>query len=85
MDDPTTTGRERVTVTVADAGLDRFDDVVGRLQAEGMDVEQALGSIGIVVGSVPEGGRAAISALPDVAAVEGEHRFQLPPPGSEIQ
>ena len=50
-----------------------------------MEVEQALGSLGIVVGSVPEGGRAAISALPDVAAVEGEHRFQLPPPDADVQ
>lgn len=85
MDDGTTTGRERVTVTVAEAGLDRFDSVVGRLEAEGMEVEQALGALGIVVGSVPEGGRAAISALPDVAAVEGEHRFQLPPPDADVQ
>ena len=85
MDDRVTTGRERVTVTVADDGRDRFDDVVGRLQAEGMEVEQALGSLGIVVGSVPEGGRAAISALPDVAAVEGEHRFQLAPPDADVQ
>jgi hypothetical protein len=77
--------RERVTVTVADAGRDRFDDVVGRLQAEGMEVEEALGSLGIVVGSVGEGGRAAISALPDVAAVEGEHRFHLPPPDADVQ
>jgi hypothetical protein len=79
------TGRERVTVTVADTGLSRFDDVIGQLQAEGMDVEQALGSIGIVVGSVPAGGRAAISGLPDIAAVEGENTFQLPPPDADIQ
>jgi hypothetical protein len=78
-------GRERVTVTVADAGRDRFDDVVGRLQADGMEVEQALGSLGIVVGSVPAGARAAITALPDIAAVEGETRFQLPPPDADVQ
>ena len=85
MADQAASGRERVTVTVAGSGLARIDDLVGRLQSEGMEVEQVLGSLGIVVGSVPAGGRAAITALPDVAAVEGETTFQLPPPDNEVQ
>ncbi|MEA2828951.1 MAG: hypothetical protein QOG43_3390 [Actinomycetota bacterium] len=83
--DRETAARERVTVTVADSGRARIDDLVRRLEAEGMEVEQVLGSIGMVTGSVPAGGRAAITALADVAAVEGENGFQLPPPDADIQ
>ncbi len=81
----TADGGERVTVTVTDDGLDRIDELVERLRAEGMDVEQVLGSLGIVVGSVPAGRRAAISGLDDVAAVEGETAFELAPPDAEVQ
>lgn len=76
---------QRVTVTLADAGLARIDDVVERLKGEGMAVEQVLGSLGIIVGSVPAGRRAAITALADVAAVEGETTFELAPPDAEVQ
>ncbi|MEA2685000.1 MAG: hypothetical protein QOE93_195 [Actinomycetota bacterium] len=76
---------ERVTVTVAEAGLARIDEVVERLRSEGMTVERVLGTLGLVIGSVARGRRAELAALPHVTAVEAETTFDLAPPEDEIQ
>jgi len=74
-----------ITVSVADDHLNLIDDVVGRLEAAGMHVEQVLRPIGMITGSVGPGARAALSELAGVAAVEAHRGVQLPPPAAEIQ
>jgi len=77
--------RRQVTVTVADSHAGDLADVVARLALAGLEVEQVLTAVGVITGSVEESQLAEIAALPGVAAVEEQTRFQLPPPDAEVQ
>ena len=72
---------ERITVTVTGDA----DAVAEQLRAAGVNVEQVLGEIGVITGSVPAGRRAALADVPGVLSVEAEQGFQLPPSDAEIQ
>jgi hypothetical protein len=72
-----------VTVTLTD-GAD-VGAVVDQLQRAGLTVDQVLGAIGVVTGSVAQQDRATLAGLDGVLAVEDDHTFQLPPPDSDIQ
>lgn len=76
---------ERITVTVGDNHIADAHGVAEQLTAAGMHVDQVLGAVGIITGSVPPERRAALEQLPAVAAVEGEHRFQIPSPEADVQ
>ena len=76
---------ERITVTVGDENLARVDEVAAACRAAGMTVDEVLGNVGIITGSVPAACRTAVEEVPGVNAVEGEQQFQLPPPDAEIQ
>ncbi len=76
---------EKITVTVGDDHVADLDRVAEQLRAAGMNVDQVLHAVGIITGSVPSERRAALERLPGVAAVEGEHTFQIPPPDAEVQ
>jgi hypothetical protein len=75
----------RVVVAVDDDSAHQLADVVDRLRAAGMAVEQVLEPIGTVTGSAaPE----ALPALADVAgvlSVEPDRGHQLPPPEHGVQ
>ncbi|GAA2572845.1 ketohydroxyglutarate aldolase [Pseudonocardia hydrocarbonoxydans] len=74
---------EQVTVSVDDAYVDRIDEVAQRCRAAGMDVQYVLAAVGMITGSVDTGElRTALGSVPGVAAVEQQHTFRLPPPGS---
>lgn len=75
----------RVTVTLTDAQAERAEEAAGRLRSAGMEVEQVLGSLGMVTGSVADERRAGLEALDGVASVSVERVVQLPDPGSDIQ
>jgi hypothetical protein len=75
----------RITVTIADDHLGRATEVADQLRAAGMTVEQVLGTVGIITGSVEAGQRASLQAVPGVVAVEEETTFQIAPPDAEIQ
>ena len=76
---------ENVTVTVADDQVGDINGVADQLKAAGMHIDQVLGAVGIITGSAPSERRNALERLPGVAAVEGEHRFQIAPPDAEVQ
>ena len=76
---------ERITVTIADDQIADIDAAAQRLREAGMEIDQVLGSVGVITGSVPASARSRIEAVPGVAAVEDETSFQLPPPDSEVQ
>ena len=76
---------DRVTVTIADDQLADIDSTVGRLREAGMKIDQVLGALGIVTGTIPASERSRFEALPGVAAVEDETSYQLSPPDSEVQ
>ncbi len=75
----------KVTVTVADDHLDHIEEVAQRLRSAGMTVDRVLGPVGIITGSLQPSGRPSIEAMAEVAAVEDDMEFQLPPPDSDLQ
>jgi hypothetical protein len=75
----------RVTVTVDDAHLDDVEGLAERLRAEGLEIDEVLGDIGVITGSVSADKRRSIDGLEGVAGVEEEATFQLPPPEAGIQ
>jgi hypothetical protein len=56
-----------------------------RLRAEGLEVDQVLGDIGVITGSVPADKRSSLDGLEGVAGVEEEATFQLPSPEAGVQ
>jgi hypothetical protein len=74
-----------VTVTVADSHTGELDAVAAALRGAGLDVESVLAALGVITGSVDDARLAAIAAVPGVAAVEEQARFQIPPPDADVQ
>ena len=74
-----------VTVTVDDEHVRAITDVAAALRDRGMHVEQVLGTVGAVTGSVPQELRQSLSDVVGVAHVSGEARVQLPPPDAPVQ
>jgi hypothetical protein len=74
-----------VSVTVAEAHRATMDGVVENLRAGGMEVEQVLGSLGIVTGSAPDGALDALRGIEGVDSVDAQLGYQLPPPDAPIQ
>jgi hypothetical protein len=72
-------------VTIADDQVADIDSTVDRLREAGMTVDQVLGAVGIVTGTVPASARSKVATVPGVAAVEDETSYQLPPPDSDVQ
>jgi hypothetical protein len=76
---------EKIAICVSDDHLDHIDEVVSRLEAAGVQVEQVLRPVGVITGSAPAPGWRALGTLTGVASVEVQRRVQLPPPDAEIQ
>ena len=74
-----------VSVTVGDDHRESMDGVVENLRASGMEVEQVLGSLGIVTGSAPDDSLDALRGVEGVASVDEQLGYQLPPPESPVQ
>jgi hypothetical protein len=74
-----------VTVLVSPSYLDRFDDVVERVQAAGLQVEDVLRTTGVIAGAIESDRIDALRSVDGVAAVEIQRTIQLPPPASRIQ
>lgn len=77
--------RRQVTVTVADSHAGAVADVAELLARAGMEVAQVLAAIGVITGAVDDELRAAIEAVPGVAAVQEQSDFQLAPPDADVQ
>jgi hypothetical protein len=75
----------QVSVTVDDQHKDSLDAVVEQLRAGGMTVDQVLGGLGIVTGSVPDDALGTLRGVEGVASVDEQLSHQLPPPDAEIQ
>ena len=50
-----------------------------------MRVEQVLGSLGMVTGSVGEARVPALESVDGVVSVDEQRRYRLPPPDADIQ
>ena len=74
-----------VTVTVDRDHVAAIADVASALQATGMRVEQVLGEIGMVVGTIDADAEPSVRAVAGVQSVDRSLDFRLPPPDSPIQ
>ena len=77
--------RRAVTVTASDPQAAAMEELATRLRQAGMDVDQLLGALGVITGSVDDAQLAAIEVLPGVAAVEAQAKVQIPPPDADVQ
>ncbi len=74
-----------VSVTVQDGHRKSMDGVVASLRARGLQVEQVLGTLGIVTGSAPANALDALRGVEGVDSVDEQLSYRLPPPDSPIQ
>lgn len=74
-----------VTVTATDEQMGRIDELAERLRGAGMTVEQVLGPVGMITGTVSPAQRSEITAVAGVGAIEDQAHFQLPDPGADVQ
>jgi hypothetical protein len=74
-----------VNVSVSDDHLHRFTEVVRELEKAGLNVDQQLGAVGIVSGTVESAKLADLQKVEGVAAVEQSRNIQLDPPSSDVQ
>jgi hypothetical protein len=75
----------RISVTVDDSHLHVTQEVADALRHNGMDVDQVLDAVGIITGSVPEGGEELLAAVEGVASIDRQSSFELPPPDADLQ
>ena len=66
-------------VSVDSAHLNNLSAVAERLRAAGMNVEQILESIGVLIGSADAARISALAKVEGVANVEAQETYQLPP------
>ncbi|MCW2683392.1 MAG: uncharacterized protein JWP33_1305 [Blastococcus sp.] len=74
-----------VSVTVGDGHRQSLDGVVESLRASGLEVEQVLGTLGIVTGSAPAEALDVLRGVEGVASVDEQLTHQLPPPDAQVQ
>ena len=74
-----------VLVSIDDAHRDQMDKVAERCREAGLEVDQALGEVGIITGSIPQGKVSGLSGVKGVASVEPGGDYQIAPPDSDIQ
>ncbi len=67
-------------MTVADSHVANIEELAGRLRSAGMRVDAVLSAVGIITGSLPVQMLSSIGAMPGVAAVERQVKFQIAPP-----
>jgi hypothetical protein len=75
----------QVSVTVGADHRESLDGVVENLRASGLQVEQVLGTLGIVTGSAPADALDALRGVEGVASVDEQLSYQLPPPDAPVQ
>ena len=76
---------EYVNVAVADDHLDRFAEVVRRMERAGLKVDQQLEQVGVVSGSIDPAKLAELDRVDGVATVERSREIRIAPPDSDIQ
>ena len=73
------------TVTVDDQHRSAIQEVAERLRSCGLEVDRVLDNVGMITGSASEDCRPDLEAVEGVSSVDGEARYLLPPPDSDIQ
>jgi hypothetical protein len=69
----------KVIVSIADDSLDRIGEVVSRLRAAGLDVQDVHDVIGTITGWARDDALGSLKDVPGVVDIEFDRGFQLPP------
>lgn len=75
--------RVHVTVSVSEDHVAQIHEVAVELRARGMDVDEVLVGLGMVVGRCDDAD--ALRDAPGVQFVDEQQSVQLPPPDADIQ
>ena len=81
MTEPDATPDDRVHVTVRGRSV---DDTLAELRDAGLEVDEALGDLGIVTGRAAPDAVERLRGIPGVT-IEPESGVQLPPPDAPVQ
>jgi hypothetical protein len=75
----------KISVSVNDENLSEIERISQNLQSFGVNIEQALPSIGIINGSIEHNLVDNLYQIKGVKQVEPQETYQLAPPNSDIQ
>jgi hypothetical protein len=79
------TSASRIDVVVSVADGEPLSEVVARLEAAGLEVEQTLADLRIVTGSVERSQAPFLTTVPGVQAVEEARDVVIAPPDAPLQ
>lgn len=74
-----------LSISVDDAHLNQFSEVVKRCRDAGMDVREEMDGIGVISGCIDSSKVDTLQAVEGVAHVEQSRGVQIAPPDSPIQ
>ncbi len=74
-----------ICVSIDDAHLPQIQQISEQLQASGMNVEQTLSSIGVIIGSIESEQVQNLDPIEGVQNVELQQSYQIAPPDSDVQ
>lgn len=72
-------------ILVGDQHVKKIHEVAKRLREAGLEIKDILEAAGTVTGSAMPDKKAALSAVPGVAAIEEARAYRLPPPDADVQ
>jgi hypothetical protein len=75
----------RIMITVTDESLDQLSSVATQLRGAGVNVEQTLDEVGMIIGTVDESKLESVSKIAGVAGVERDRTVTIAPPDSDVQ
>ena len=75
----------RLSVSVDDAHLKRFPEVVKACRQAGLKVEEQMETIGVITGEIDADKVKDLRKVRGVSHVEEERRFRIAPPESDVQ
>lgn len=74
-----------IIVSVSEAFEDRLEDVLQRLRARGMAIDEVMSDLNLVAGTVDESKMSDLASLDGVSKVEQARSFKIAPPSSDTQ
>lgn len=75
----------RVVVSIADEYADDVAGAAESLRRAGLRIDSVLEAAATVTGSIDASAVANLESLPEVAEVEQQRDYQLPPPDADVQ
>ena len=75
----------RLSLSVGDSHINKFNEVAAAAEQAGMKVEQRLNEIGVLTGVIDQDKIGRLRQVDGISDVEEERTVRIPPPDSPIQ